>query len=457
MENKTFYHLSDLHIYANRQIGSFGKYFERRCNTDQKLIAESEAIIDSLFEKVCEDKETKVVIISGDLTNDGEKDSHALMLQKLKTLKDSGKEVYVTFATHDYYMQAKKYTDDGEILLENYSRAQLRDLYNDYGFSSAVSEHQPSYSYAIIPFEKTRFLMLNDDGDGRDFCGYDETLIEWIKEQVKVAKANGERVIAVTHHPVMPPVKAFPVFSHRDMLGNYEEIGPLFASLGIEFAFTGHTHMQSIDHIDTEDGKRFYHVDTGAAVGFPAPYRKVKIEEYGIDVKTQYVSSFKWNEETEKDASQYFKKHFLFTIEDLFDTMENDIEAFKKHAIGFSMEGSTVDKLKPILLLMGKVVNNITFKQLGKILFISNKIDKSVENRNVREFALELIGGAFNGERHYPPNTSEYKATMAAAKRLGKLVKFKQKKGQPLTLEELAEDLLCNVGDFDNNNAFLPF
>ena len=70
MKNFSFYHVSDLHLYATKAIGSFGKFFEARCNTDQKCIAESEAIIDSAFSEMLQDKETKHIIISGDLTND---------------------------------------------------------------------------------------------------------------------------------------------------------------------------------------------------------------------------------------------------------------------------------------------------------------------------------------------------------------------------------------------------
>lgn len=456
MKEFTFYQLSDLHIYATNEIGSYGKFFEKRCSTDQKCIAESEAIVDAAFSKVCEDKDTELIIISGDLTNDGEIESHKMLLGKLQKLKDAGKKVYVTFATHDYNMEARRFTDEGEFLLPKFTREELREFYKDFGWNDAVSEHVPSYSYAVVPYEGVRFLMLNDDGDGREFCGYDETQMAWIKAQADEAKEKGERVIAVTHHPVLPPSIVFPLFSHRDMLGAYEETAPALADMGIEYVFTGHTHMQAIDYIDTDKGNRLYHINTGSVVGYNAPYRKVTVNDLGIDVKTHNIEDFEWDKNG-MSAQEYLEDHFSYMIRRIFDTMENDIEEFKEYAIGFSMEASTVDKLKPIILFLGKLVNSITFKSVGRVLLLGKKIDKSIENRNVRDFALDLITSVFTGIKKYPPKSPEYKAMMAAAKRLSGVVKFKDFYGNVIPLEKIAEDLLWDSTDYDNTNAFLPY
>ena len=76
MKNMNFYQITDLHLYATKQIGSHGKFFEEKCHYDQKCMAESEAIVDAVFDKLIADKGNEVIIISGDLTFDGEKQSH---------------------------------------------------------------------------------------------------------------------------------------------------------------------------------------------------------------------------------------------------------------------------------------------------------------------------------------------------------------------------------------------
>ncbi|MGN1417927.1 MAG: metallophosphoesterase family protein [Acutalibacteraceae bacterium] len=457
MENFNFYHLSDLHLYAAKEIGSKGKNFDFKCATDQKCMAESAAIVDAAFDKLIADKENKVVVISGDLTFDGEKISHDVLVGKLQKLKEAGKKVYVTTATHDWNMHANRFDDDGITPVEKYTRQQLREVYNDFGWSDALSEHKGSYSYSVIPAKGIRFLLLNDDGDGLEFCGFYDDLLAWIKEQANEAKENGERVIAFTHHPVLPPSLIYPLFSHRDMLGNYETTAPFLADCGVEFIFTGHTHMQSVSCLDTPSGNKLYHINTGSVTAYPAPMRKVTVKEDGLDIKTLTIDSFDWDLGG-KTTEEYMKEHFDFMLRDIFDSMENDIEHFKLLAKGFSLDAKVIEKLKHVFIAVGKIINRLKFKTLGKILFVSKEVDPIVADLKVRDFALDLISRMYSGDRCYTPDTAEYKAFMAFANKIGKKIELKDPAtGDVVFIEDLVEDLLYDTGEFDNNNTFLSF
>ena len=94
MKDLNFYHLTDLHYYANERIGSSGEAYEIKCQVDQKCMAESGAIIDSAFKSIIEDKDTEIVLISGDLTFDGEVQSHDALKEKLYNLKANGKRIF---------------------------------------------------------------------------------------------------------------------------------------------------------------------------------------------------------------------------------------------------------------------------------------------------------------------------------------------------------------------------
>ena len=83
MKTFNFYHLTDLHFYANERIGSSGETYKLKCDLDQKCMAESGALIDAAFKSVSEDNDTEIVLISGDLTFDGEQQSHDALVEKL--------------------------------------------------------------------------------------------------------------------------------------------------------------------------------------------------------------------------------------------------------------------------------------------------------------------------------------------------------------------------------------
>ena len=453
MKNLKFYHLTDLHYYANEKIGSCGATYKLKCDLDQKCMAESGAIIDAAFKRVSEDKETDIVLISGDLTFDGEQQSHDALVEKLTALKNSGKRIFTTFATHDFFMHARKYTDEeGETELPKYTRAELRQLYNDFGYSEAIAEHE-SYSYCVQLSDDVRLLCLNDDGDFDEFCGFYNDLLFWIKEQVEAAKAAGCKIFAMTHHPVVEPSPVYPLFSHKAMLGGYEFTAPYLADLGIEYIFTGHTHIHDIDFIESKSGNRLYHINTASLIAYPLAYRKIEFSDKGMDVKTVQVTEIDYDLGG-RDVLDYAKEHFTYMIKSVFDSIENDYEKFIVLSQGFSGEGEKLRKLQPVLQKIGKFANRLTFRKLCTMFGCGKYVDESIANESIIQFICQVILNMYSGREIYSPDTPEYRAFVPLSKRLGKVIRLKDYQGNPVKLEKLIADVLYDDG-YDDWNAFL--
>ena len=94
----SFYQITDLHYYAADVLNPQGDAWEYRAKYDQKCVAESGAILDATIDKLLADKETEVVLISGDLVSDGEKEGHYALIPKFRRLTDGGKRVFVLTA-----------------------------------------------------------------------------------------------------------------------------------------------------------------------------------------------------------------------------------------------------------------------------------------------------------------------------------------------------------------------
>lgn len=454
MKKLNFYQLTDLHYYANEVIGSSGEAYKLKCELDQKCMAESGAIIDAAFKNLCEDKETEVVLLSGDLTFDGEKQSHDALIEKLYKLKENGKRVFITFATHDFYMHARKYTDEeGETELPKYTRKELRQLYNDFGYSEAIAEHENSYSYCVQLSKDVRLLALNDDGDFDEFCGFYNDLLEWIKEQVEAAKEAGCEIFAMTHHPVIEPSPIYPLFSHKAMLGGYEFTTPYLADLGIRYIFTGHTHIHDIDYIESKKGNRIYQVNTASLIAYPLAYRKVEFSDKGMDVKTEQVREIDYDLGG-RDVLDYAKEHFTYMIKSIFDSIENDYEKFIVLSQGFSGNEKKLRQLQPLIQRLGKFANRLTFKKLCGFFGCGKYVEASVADRNVIEFICEVILNIYSGNECYSPDTGEYKAFIALCRRLGKVIKLKDYHQNPVKLDELIAGVIYDDG-IDDWNAFL--
>ena len=186
-----FYLVTDTHFYPAGTLG-FSE------NMDQKCMNESGPIIDSAFDILAAKQDSDIILIAGDLSNNGERPGHEQFIQKLHKLKDSGKRIYVVTATHDYGL--REVFEDGKSENDNpqnlVSREELWDMYYEFGPKDAIAENVRYLSYVVQLAPGYRLLCLNDDGNGRSFCGYNSEQLQWILEQIKKAEDDAKNLIA---------------------------------------------------------------------------------------------------------------------------------------------------------------------------------------------------------------------------------------------------------------------
>lgn len=443
-----FYLITDTHHYALKSLGwSEGK--------DQKCINETGAIIDAVFDKFIAQDEVNIVLISGDLSNNGETASHLEFIEKLNRLKSSGKRVFVITATHDYGLRELTNGDNTQTKKAITIRSELRGLYNDFGFEEAIAEYTDNLSYVAQLAPGFRLLALNDDGDGKTFCGYNEAQLTWILEQIKSAQDAGEYIFAMTHHPVLPPSPIYPLMSKRDMLGDYENTSTILADAGLNFVFTGHTHMQHIGLKTTEKGNKLWDINTGSLVGYPTPIRHVVLDEEKMTITTEKIDTFDWDFKG-ISMEQYLIGNFDSLLNDIFDSMAFDFERFVGLAGSFSLEREKAVKLKIPIKLAGKVMQKLTLGKAGRLLFVSRKIDKSVKNTLVKDLVIECVRNIFSGEQPYCPGTPMYAAIMALLGRLKRSARHFGKDNEILSdLPTFVESIICDGKP--NSNAVLYY
>ena len=91
--------ISDLHVMAPDLLVNEGAAFERYLNQDRKMLRESLEILDTLVADILEQK-PQLVLVTGDLTKDGEQMSHQLVAGRLQRLVDAGIQVLVVPGNH---------------------------------------------------------------------------------------------------------------------------------------------------------------------------------------------------------------------------------------------------------------------------------------------------------------------------------------------------------------------
>ncbi|MDR2647099.1 MAG: metallophosphoesterase [Oscillospiraceae bacterium] len=397
-------------------------------HSDQKAILESGEILDMALRQFIEAPDCDILLISGDLTCNGHAHEHRALIEKLRAVQKTGKRVYVITATHDYGL--------GEIDEENTSglpvferpdcrvfRGDLAELYHEFGFADAIAVYDDGLSYVAQLDDQTRLFALNDDGNGRSFCGFDEKQMAWILEQIAQAKADGQYIVGMSHHPSQPPSPIYPMISQRDMMGNWNENTRALANAGLRCLFTGHAHMHNIAPIVTPEGNRYWDINTACLVGYPGVFRTAVVKDGHMTVTTEAIQDTLAEKYGGVPLRERLKEIFDFLLRDIIESAAEDLDRLADHAGGFSVERETIYKHGRLFTTVGKVVNKVTLGTLGKVLLCGKKVPESVRGVKFKDAFLELVRNIYAGEEHYSKETDLGKALTAIAGQIPRVFK----------------------------------
>lgn len=444
-----FFVITDTHYFAP-SLGCHGEKYDEFMLYEQKCFAETSAINEAALKWLGESDEADTVLIAGDLSFNGEKQSHIEFIELLKKLKAAGKKIFVITAGHDFNDHPFAFDETGRIEPEGTKREELYDLYYEFGFSDALSVHKESLSYVAQLSEGIRLLALNNDGNEANKKTYTSSQTEWILKETKKARQEGQMMIAMNHYPLIP---ACPIFSliGDAVMPRADEITSMLADEGVHLCFTGHMHNQSIKMKLSQKGNRFWDVCTGSLIGCPAAMRLCEVQDKAtVKVETLPVPEFKWDME-ELSNDEYFRRQFDMMINTYLDCMAEDPERLMR-----KLRLPQNDALRKILEFFGGSLNTATIGSACKKLFV--ECDDTIKDRPLRDFLTEIVRNVFVGNAPYVKGTPEYNAFMGIIDRFSpvlSIVKGTVKvKNKPLDIKDMLKNSLGHYG-VDEYNAVL--
>ena len=131
--------LSDIHVMAPELLVEDGPAYQDYIAGDRKLLKEGPEILKTAVTKILADR-PDIVLISGDLTKDGEYASHKLVSETLlRPLADAGIRTFVIPGNHDINNpDAVEYHGDSTVRTRTVSADEFAAFYQDYGYGEAV-------------------------------------------------------------------------------------------------------------------------------------------------------------------------------------------------------------------------------------------------------------------------------------------------------------------------------
>lgn len=302
---------SDLH-YLTKEFYDNGEYFNNLVdNADGKLMHYSEELVSAFAEEVIE-KSPDYLILSGDLSFNGERKSHEALISRLSEIERHGTSVLVIPGNHDFYdYQAASFHGDSYQNEENTRYDWFASHYAPFGYDEAEFKDEKTFSY-LYPLDDLHYvLMLDSNSVGSGYLPW--YTINWMKSSLKTLKARGKQVISVTHQSVL---MHNPLFTYNYMLEDYQDIKDILVSNDVKVNLAGHYHMQNI----ANDGS-FYEILTSALSINPVQYGWIDLDGSSFSYASQAL-----------DVSSYAKRHEL---------RDSNLLDFSSYALSYFSDIST--------------------------------------------------------------------------------------------------------------------
>lgn len=236
---------TDLH-YLAPSLTDHGALFRRVMEAgDGKVTELCDEITDAFLEEV-KAEEPDALILTGDISFNGEKESHLALAEKLAALEEAGVPVLVLPGNHDLYRSCYSFFGDEGEQVESVSAEEFAAIYGAFGFDEALSRDDDSLSYLARINDTTRVLMLDADTP-HDFCSLSDKTLSWIERRLSEAAVEGKRMLVACHQNLYK----HSMFGAGYVLGCSDELHALLEKYSAELMLSGHMHIQ---HIQTEGG-----------------------------------------------------------------------------------------------------------------------------------------------------------------------------------------------------------
>lgn len=244
----SFWVISDTHLIAD-SLHDDGQAFSQMQKTSQGKDLYYQETALSAFVRMAEEKKPTAIIVTGDVTFNGERVSAERFAEIFKPLTKT--KLLVLPGNHDIYDGwAREFHGKKQYYAGQISPRMWRNIFRT-SYETAVSVDNSSLAYSV-QLNPDYLLILADSNDyGKEesstapatagFLGKEQR--KWIKEQLQYASQNNLRVIFCMHHNLYAHN---PAVNKGYVVDDYRELRKLLAQYNVKLVFSGHIHAQNI-------------------------------------------------------------------------------------------------------------------------------------------------------------------------------------------------------------------
>ena len=274
-------------------------------------IKDTPAVLDKVLDEYLHSN-INVLLVCGDMTKDGEKQSHIDFVKKLKTLQDKGVRIFAIPGNHDINIpNSVEFKGNKTLPVPNVSPEEFSDIYARCGYKGALKYDASSLSYVAALNSKT-WLLAIDAAKYTDRPSSSGRILpeteKWIVEVLDEAHAKGIQVIGMMHWGLTEHIMYQSVVFGDYLVSDWERLRTLFADKGMKAVFTGHFHANDITAFTSDEGNTIYDIETGTLSAYPFAYRFVELNAEEMNITTKNVTSIPSNPNLAADSKDLMRK-----------------------------------------------------------------------------------------------------------------------------------------------------
>lgn len=383
----TIFVASDLHMLSDKLVEGNEVYTKDIFTTDGRVQEFDVSLLNEFINQINIEK-PDYVFLTGDLSFNGEKQSHEDIANMLSSVNESTK-VLVIPGNHDIYnLNSRTFVGDKAKKIKGTKPNEFKDIYKNYGYENALYYDEGSLSYIYALNDKTWAIMLDSNNTeynidlGTNIVGgfIEPTTITWLKEKLEIAKQNNIELISTTHHNLLVHN---PLFESMYTIYNYQELLDIYSEYDVKVNFSGHLHIQSI-----KESNGIYDIASGSLLDYGNKFGKFEIyedkyyyEAINLDISTETFNFKEYSFNT--FYSEYYNKSVVGNKNKYGEFAEQITDLLAKiNTYYFDGDYKTISKL------VSENQELINLVKSGNDAYAKSLIDVEDKNQNKLEIIL---------------------------------------------------------------------